>query len=158
MAIGKLVAGEGRNIVAAHATMQMEVRGETQEVNDFLADNVEHIIAGVEKAYQVQAKIERVGEASTLVPCPKLFDKLEEAMHDVPDIKVLPRTHAASGSEDCSWHIRRIANHGGQAGFFMFGCEHKGHHRPDFDVQDETNLPVALKVFVSFAKKVNGLS
>ena len=158
VAIGKLVAGEGRNIVAAHATMQMEVRGETQEVNDFLADNVEHIIAGVEKAYQVEAKVERVGEASTLVPCPKLFDKLEEAMHDVPDIKVLPRTHAASGSEDCSWHIRRIANHGGQAGFFMFGCEHKGHHRPDFDVQDETNLPVALKVFVSFAKKVNGLS
>ncbi len=157
ISVGKLMAGEGRNIVAANATMQMEVRGETQEVNDFLAQNVYNIIEGVEKAYQVKAEIERVGEASTLVPCPKLFDKLEEAMRDVEGIKVLPRTHAAAGSEDCSWHIRKVAQHGGQAGFFMYGCEHKGHHRPDFDIQDEQNLPVALKVFISFAKKVNGL-
>ena len=155
ISVGKLIAGVGRNIVGAHACMQMEVRGETQEVNDYLAENVYHIIEGVEKAYSVQAHIERVGEASTLVLCPKLFDKLEEAMREVEGVSVQPRYHGAAGSEDCSWHIRKVAEHGGQAGYFIFGCEHLGHHRPDFDVQDEKNLPVALKVLVNFAKKTN---
>lgn len=156
VAVGKLIAGEGRNIVAAHATMQMEVRGETQEVNDFMADNVEHIIEGVEKAYQVTAKVERVGESSTLVVCPEIFDKLEKAMSEVKGVKILPRFHAPTGSEDCSWLIRKVVSHGGQAGFFLYGCEHKGHHRPDFDIQDETNLPVAFNTFISFAKLING--
>lgn len=156
VAVGKLVAGEGRNIIAAHASMEMEVRGETQEVNDFMADNVEHIIEGVEKAYQVSAKVERVGESSTLVVCPKCIEKVEEAVQKVPGVKLMPRFHGAAGSEDCSWLIRKVASHGGQAAYFIFGCEHKGHHRPDFDIQDEKNLPVAFNVFVNFAKLVNG--
>lgn len=156
VAVGKLVAGEGRNIVAAHAMMQMEVRGMTQEVNDFMAENVEHIIEGVEKAYQVKARIERVGEASTLVVCPEIMDKLEEAMRRVPSVKVLPRFHEQTGSEDCSWLIRKVAEHGAQAAYFLYGCEHKGHHRPDFDIQDEKNLPVAFKTCVSFAQLING--
>lgn len=156
VAVGKLVAGEGRNIVAAHAMMQMEVRGETQEVNDFMAENVERIIEGVEKAYQVTARVERVGEASTLVVCPEIMDKLECAMHQVEGIKVLPRFKEQTGSEDCSWLIRKVADHGGQAAYFLYGCEHLGHHRPDFEIQDETNLPVAFKVYVNFARLING--
>ncbi len=155
VAVGKLNAGEGRNIVAAHATMQMEVRGSTQEVNDFMAENVEHIIEGVERAYQVKANIERVGESSTLVLCPKIFDVLEEAMHKVPGAKVLPRYSAPAGSEDCSWLIRRVAEHGGQAGFFLFGALNHGHHRPDFDIQDTQTLPIGFNTFIEFAKIVN---
>ena len=155
ISVGKLIAGSGRNIVAADAMMQMEVRGVTHEVNEFLAQNVQHIIEGVEKAYQVKARIERVGEATTLELCPVLYDKLEQTMHEVDGITVIPRGPGSSGSEDCSWQIRKIVEHGGQAGFFMYGCEHQGHHRPDFDIQDETNMPVALKVFINFAKKVN---
>lgn len=155
VAVGKLNAGEGRNIVAAHATMQMEVRGSTQEVNDFMAENVEHLIEGVERAYQVKANIERVGESSTLVLCPKIFDVLEEAMHKVPGAKVLPRYSAPAGSEDCSWLIRRVAEHGGQAGFFLFGALNHGHHRPDFDIQDTQTLPIGFNTFIEFAKIVN---
>ena len=155
VSVGKLMAGEGRNIIAAHASMEMEVRGETQEVNDFMAENVENIIAGVEKAYQVKAEISKVGESSTLVLCPEMYSKMEEAMHNVPGISVKARYHGPAGSEDCSWLIRKVAEHGGQAGFFIYGCEHKGHHRPDFDIQDERNLPVAFNVYVSFAKLVN---
>ena len=155
VAVGKLVAGEGRNIVAAHAMMQMEVRGGTQAVNDFMVDNGNRIIEAVETAYQVKAKITRVGETSTLVVCPPLLDKVEEAMRAVPGIKILPRYHGADGSEDCSWLIRKVASHGGQAGFFLYGCEQKGHHRPDFEIQDETNLPVAFKIFLSFVKLIN---
>ena len=77
-------------------------------------------------------------------------------MSEVKGVKILPRFHAPTGSEDCSWLIRKVVSHGGQAGFFLYGCEHKGHHRPDFDIQDETNLPVAFNTFISFAKLING--
>ena len=61
-----------------------------------------------------------------------------------------------TGSEDCSWLIRKVADHGGQAAYFLYGCEHLGHHRPDFEIQDEINLPVAFKVCLNFAQLING--
>ena len=36
VSVGTLHAGEGRNVVAEHAKLQMEVRGETEEVNDYM--------------------------------------------------------------------------------------------------------------------------
>ena len=41
----------------------------------------------------------------------------------------------------------RVREHGGKAGFFCFGTRHKGHHRPDFDVEDEDAMLLAWRVF-----------
>ena len=52
--IGKLISGVGRNIVAPHAYMQLEVRGESTEINDYMAANVEMTVKGMAAAYGVQ--------------------------------------------------------------------------------------------------------
>ena len=36
--VGTLVAGQGRNVVAPNAFMQLEVRGETEELNAYMRD------------------------------------------------------------------------------------------------------------------------
>ena len=50
VAVGTLHAGEGRNVTPVHADMELEVRGETAEVNDYMRDSVFRIVDGVAQA------------------------------------------------------------------------------------------------------------
>lgn len=102
VAVGKLNAGEGRNVVPSHAHMELEVRGSTAEVNAFMAEYVEDIFAGVEKAYRVKATITKAGESTTLLPSPRLYDLVEDVMREVPDAKLHPRVTGPSGSSSCA--------------------------------------------------------
>ena len=60
-----------------------------------------------------------------------------------------------AGSEDCSYMMRRVQEHGGQAAFFLFGCNHNGHHQCDFDIQDTESMPEGLGVFVGVLKRLH---
>ena len=158
VSVGTLHAGEGRNVIAAQAKLQMEVRGDTEEVNAYMRDYVYDIFAGVDKAYRVHSEISIAGESTTLLQSPELYDVVESVMHEVTGATVIPRIHVPSGSEDCALFIRRVIQKGGQAAFILYGCNHPGHHRPTFDVQDEQSLPLAFQIYTDFAKKVNGLT
>lgn len=154
IAIGKLVAGEGRNVTPVHAFMQLEVRGQTAEVNDFMTENVYRIAQGVASAYGVEVKVTKVGQATTLTASPEANYVLRQAAEKIPDVRVL-ELNRGGGSEDCSILVRRVQQRGGKAGFFFYGCRHKGHHRCDFDIQDTQNLPLALKMFVNILAITN---
>ena len=157
VSVGTLHAGEGRNVIPAHARLQMEVRGETEEVNGYMRDYVYDIFSGVDKAYRVKSTVTMAGESTTLLQSPELFDKVEEVMKTVPNTTMLPRIHAPSGSEDCAYFIRRVIQKGGQAAFILWGCNHHGHHRQNFDIQDESSMPNAFNVYTGFARKMNGI-
>lgn len=157
VSVGTLHAGEGRNVIAAHAKLQLEVRGETEEVNAYMRDYVTDIFAGVDKAYRVHSTVTKAGESTTLLTCDGIYEILEDAMREVPNAKLMPRVHAPSGSEDCALFIRRVIQKGGRAAFILYGCNHQGHHRPNFEIQDEVSLPVAFGVYTGFAKRVNGM-
>ena len=158
VSVGTMHAGEGRNVIPAHARLQMEVRGETEEVNGYMRDYVYDIFAGVDKAYRVKSTLTKAGESTTLLQSPALFDKVEDVMRHVPNTTLLPRIHAPSGSEDCALFIRRVIQHGGQAAFILWGCNHHGHHRQNFDIQDERSMPIAFNVYTGFAIKMNGIA
>ena len=57
VSIGRIEAGEGRNVVATHGRLELEVRGATKEVNDFLADEVHRIVHGMAEVYGVKGKV-----------------------------------------------------------------------------------------------------
>lgn len=154
IAVGKLMAGEGRNVTPVHATMQLEVRGQTAEVNDFMTDNVYRIAQGVASAYGVEVEVTKVGQATTLVASPEANYVLSQAAEKIPGVRVL-ELNRGGGSEDCSILVRRVQEKGGKAGFFFYGCRHKGHHRSDFDIQDTQNLPLALEMFVNILEITN---
>ena len=50
VAVGTMNAGEGRNVTPAHADMQIEVRGETGPVNDWMTERVKSIVRAFRKA------------------------------------------------------------------------------------------------------------
>ena len=153
--IGKLVSGTARNIVAEHAYMQLEVRGETTEINDYMARNVETTVKGLAQAYGVQYELKRMGEAVTYQGDEEACQILLEEARQVPGVESVVDMNAKVGSEDCTMLIRRVQEHGGEAAFFYFGCDHHGHHRGDFEIQDEVSLPIGWGVFTRFVQRIN---
>lgn len=157
IAVGTLHAGEGRNVTPVHAKIELEVRGANHEVNRYMADNVERIVKGTAEAYEVTAGLKKVGEATTLAVSEEASDLVADCAADLADVTVR-EYNDISGSEDCTILLARAAEHGAQTAFFLYGCDHRGHHRSDFDVQDEKSLPIALRLMSSIVLKLNRLA
>ena len=155
VAVGKLVAGEGRNITPAHAHMECEVRGSTHEANEFMFSRAQEVVKGAADMLGVKYDLIKTGQATTLVTTPEAMETMRKAAEAVPGVTV-EDIHHCGGSEDCTLFMRRVAEHGGNPGFFLFGCENKGHHRPDFDIQDTVNLKPGFEVFTNIATAVCG--
>ena len=153
--IGKLISGVGRNIMAPHAYMQLEVREETTEINDYMAANVEMTVKGLAAAYGVQYRLTRMGEAVTYKGDEQAVEAVKTAASSVQGVESVVDMNAKVGSEDCTMLIRRVQEHGGKAAFFYYGCNHPGHHRADFCIQDEVSLPIGWGVFVNFIRGRN---
>lgn len=156
ISVGRLVAGEGRNVTPVHATMQLEVRGATAAVNDYMTESVYRIVDGIKTAYDVEARVEKAGEATTLPVSPVLLDRLERVAGTIPGVRV-ERISRPSGSEDCTMLMRRVIEHGGEAAYVLYGANQNGHHRADFDIEDEKSLPIAFEFLRAFFADANGL-
>lgn len=156
VAVGRVEAGEGRNVVAQHGFLQVEVRGSTKSVNDFLTEEVYRIVRGVSELYGVSGEVIKVGEACRYVCDPQAVEVLLQAAQKVPGLTKVERWTTERGSEDCSLFAERVRSRGGKAGFFDFGCKHQGHHRPDFDIEDEEALLVAYQIFTNAIASING--
>ena len=154
--IGRFESGTGRNIIAENAFLQLEVRGESTEINDYMAANVEMTVKGLAAAYGVDYELTRMGEAVTYRGDEEAVTIVKEAAAKVPGVESVVDMNAKVGSEDCTMLIRRVQEHGGKAVFFYYGCNHPGHHRGDFCIQDETSLPIGFGVFSGFIQRING--
>ena len=157
VAVGRLVAGEGRNVTPVNAYMQTEVRGETAEINEYLCEKIEHIVKGNAEAYEVEGRIEKVGEATTIIECPDVLNDLKEIAQSLPEVTKVVDLCSPAGSEDFTMMLRHVVQRGGVGGMFRWGCNHHGHHRADFDLQDTQSMPIGFEVFTRYAQKVNGI-
>ncbi|MDL2059376.1 amidohydrolase [Mesosutterella sp. AGMB02718] len=155
VAVGRLDAGEGRNITPVHAHMECEVRGSTFAANDYMFSRAQEVVKGSAEMMGVKYEIIKTGQAGVIETTDAALAAMHKAAGEIPGIKVRDY-HNAGGSEDCTLFMHRVAEHGGNPGFFLFGCNHHGHHRPDFDIQDTKNMKPAFLVFVNLARDICG--
>lgn len=155
ISIGRLVAGEGRNVVPVNAYLQLETRGSSEEVNQFMVDNVRRIVAGTAQSFEVEASVEPVGHATVLEADDEVTDDLLAVAREIPFIHKVERNDGIAGSEDVTMICRRVRAHGGKVGFYIFGCNEHGHHKGDFCLQDEESLREAFEMDVRFLLRKN---
>lgn len=155
VSIGRIEAGEGRNVVAAHGRLELEVRGATKEVNDFLTNEVHRIVHGMSEVYGVKGTVVKTGESCRYLCDAEAVSLLEDVAKDLPDGTKATVFRTERGSEDCAVLADRVRSKGGKAGFFCFGTRHKGHPRPDFDVEDEDAMLLAWRVFTGVLARLN---
>ena len=154
---GKLMAGEMRNVVPVHATMQMEVRGATNELCQYIFSQVERAVKANAEAFDVEYKITKVGEAFTMNPTPELAKLIEKCAGEVVGADHVDYYSEKGGSEDATILMARVQQHGGKAAHFYYGADHNGQHRSDFDPDDVKSMPVGFSVQVKLIEATNGL-
>ncbi len=148
--VGKLIAGESRNVIPVHASMEIETRGETAELDKFMVENVKRIVTSSAAAFDLTAKVEIIGSAVNLETDKEISLKLQEIAEANNLAEKVTYHNDVPASEDCTWLIKRVREKGGKAGYFMFGCNNNGHHKSDFSIQDESTLPVGLKMLKQY--------
>lgn len=155
--VGEFHAGSGRNIIPDHAVLIAETRGETSEINQYVKEQVQSIVDGAARMYQLDYNLEVAGEALNCDCSPGLAEMLKQCAESQPEIdKVLLESSDSAGSEDATYFMERVQRGGGLATYCIFGTElAAGHHNEKFDIHEDTLLP-AVEILYRAAEKLGG--
>ena len=155
--VGTLVAGSGRNVIADEAKMQIEVRGETTELNDYVRGYTENILAGAAQMYGCTYDIRLMGSAISLHSDEVLAERVKKVCTEKLGLTCTDTLMVKStGSEDASYMMQRVQERGGQACFFRPITEISGtSHNRYYDFGEDL-LGNAVKTFAGMALDVLG--
>lgn len=146
--VGRIEAGTGRNVIADNGKMEIEVRGETTEVNQFAEEYALRILESSAQMHGVTCEIKKMGSALSMSSDEALAKKVKEVCERLGDIRVSSTLMSKnSGSEDISYMMNRVLEHGGQAVFMRGLTTITGDaHERNFDF-DESVLLNLVKIF-----------
>lgn len=140
--VGVLEGGSGRNVIAESAKFLMELRGETDEVLDYMIDRARAVIGGAAMAQGVESHIEIVGSTTTGNSDADLAKRIADASRNVRNLNIQLEPHITGGSEDATFLMRRVQARGGDAVYCAIGSDlPSGHHTPRFDIQERDMGP-----------------
>ena len=149
--VGTLVAGSGRNVIADEAKMEIELRGDTTELNEYMVEKAKKILQSSAEMYDCTCELRLMGAADSLASdealCLRVRNVLQELGMPVPQTLVL----RIGGSEDVSYMMNRVQEQGGQATFMRLITKMAaGAHNRRFDF-DEVVLANGVKAFCAVA-------
>lgn len=154
--VGVLHAGTGRNVIPDRAVLELEVRGETTEINAFMAKSAVDICEGAAKMQGCTLEMIKMGEAEGQHSDSALIERIADVVkRDLPDLTLSSVQNAQNwGSEDISIMMNRVQAHGGLATYMRVMTPMAGaQHTVTFDF-DESVLVRSVRVFCAAAMDV----
>ena len=147
--VGTMHAGTGRNVVPDEAKLELEVRGETTEINHYMDECATRICRAAADMYGCTCDMVMMGAADSQRSDMELVDRIAAMIGShLPDLRVSSCTNAQNwGSEDISIMMNRVQEHGGQAVYMrsMTSME-SAQHTVNFDF-DEKVLSKGIEIF-----------
>ncbi|MBQ2948978.1 MAG: amidohydrolase [Clostridia bacterium] len=154
--VGTLRAGTGRNVIPDRAVMELEVRGETTDINVFMARSAVAVCEGAANMQGCTVEMIKMGEAEGQHSDLSLIERIAGVVkRDLPDLTLSSIQNAQNwGSEDISIMMNRVQARGGLATYMrvmtpMAGAQHTV--RFDFD---EQVLSRSVRVFCAAAADI----
>jgi aminobenzoyl-glutamate utilization protein A len=135
--VGTLHGGTARNAVPSEAKLELETRGENQEINRDLRRRAEEVIEASAKMYGVSCEVVEVGSA----PAYK-YVKNEFTDHVLELLKTqgfnVNEDAFMGASEDITYMFDEVEKSEGKALYLIFGTKLSApHHHPSFDFSEE---------------------
>jgi len=144
--VGKLIAGEGRNVICPEARLVIETRGATTELNDYMVERATRVLTSAAAMYDCTVDIIAMGSAPLAESDKTLGERVESVALSMEGFS-LHSPESGGGSEDYTYMMRRVQALGGLATHIGLGADTGagGHHTATFDF-DERALVDAVKL------------
>ena len=144
--VGRLEAGEGRNIIPANAALYAETRGETTELNDFMYDKAKKVIEHCALMYDQEFEIKTAGGCKSGTCDHEMISVLRQAAEKVSfyNPEYIEDCVNFGASDDVTEFLSAVQAQGGIASYCMIGTEiSAGHHNYRFDFNEATLAPAS---------------
>lgn len=147
--VGRIEAGTARNVVADRATMEIELRGDSQAAMDFMEQRGRIVLEAAAMAQGCTLDVvsrgvtigERSSEAAKLVvgKAAALVVGEQSVLNEWP----------LGGGDDAAYFMKRVLDRGGEAAYFIVGSDLvAGHHATTFDFQ-ERDIAIGARVLAN---------
>ena len=151
--VGVISGGSGRNVIPSYAQIQFETRGENSNINDFMKERARTIVEASALMYDVDYKLECVGDAESFVISDNFDEEIAELALETQIYDRVETRGSMNASEDCTAFMNRVASHGGKATYMMFGSNLASqHHTPTFDFDEQTLTDTAAFLAITALK------
>lgn len=135
--VGLANAGSGRNVIADYAYMQIETRGETSEINEYVRSYAENIIKNACQMHNCKYQISLEGEAGSFESDIGLMELISDVADEL-GLKYKDMRLSLSGSEDVSYMMEEVQKQGGKADFIRLVTEVDSiAHNSSYDFNEE---------------------
>ncbi|PSP37592.1 amidohydrolase [Halobacteriales archaeon QH_7_65_31] len=142
---GRVEGGTASNIIPESATMEIEVRGETTELKEYVHERAIDALEGAARSYGCAVDVDVVGDAPSATSDESLVELVANAADSVDSVESLVRRGDIGGSEDATYLMEHVQENGGDACYVGVGTSHPGgHHTATFDVEEET-IPIGVE-------------
>lgn len=147
--VGKLIAGEGRNVICPEARLVIETRGATTELNDYMVERATRVLTSAAAMYDCAVDVIAMGSAPLAESDKALGERVEAVALSIGGFSLHPSENGG-GSEDYTYMMRRVQERGGLATHIGLGAGigAGGHHTATFDF-DERALVDAVKLLAA---------
>lgn len=115
--VGTIHAGSGRNVIADYGKIELEVRGATTGVNDYMEEHAIKILESCAMMYDLTVEIEKKGQAPSMSSDESLVERLDRALTQQGINTSTTEMLALHDSEDIAAMMQCVQKHGGQATF-----------------------------------------
>ena len=149
--VGTLQAGSGRNVICDRAKLEVEVRGATTEVNQYVEDYARRIAESAAAMHNCGCEIKLMGAAESLQSHPDMVRYCEKVCREKLGMRPTPPGQGAGASEDYAYMVNRVHSHGGKGLFFSTLSPCAGpFHSKVFNFQEDA-LCNGVKMFCALA-------
>ena len=148
--VGVIRGGSNSNVVADEAMISMEVRGEPDEINQYMDRRAKEICQAAAMMEECSCEMRLMGRAPSQVSSPELIDRISNLVRNhLPQYRVSSNPNAKNwGSEDIGFMMNRVQEQGGQAVYMRTMTKMASpQHTVRFDVDED----VLVKGAVSFS-------
>ncbi|MFB6296276.1 MAG: amidohydrolase [Halobacteriales archaeon] len=143
---GVVAGGTATNVIPEEARIDGEVRGETTELREYTREHADRILQAAAEMHDCEVSIGRSSEAPSAESDRELAEVVADVAAGVAGVDSIVDSDDLGGSEDATYLMRRVQEHGGKAAYVGIGTDHPGgHHSATFDV-DEASIRIGVEV------------
>ncbi len=149
--VGTIHAGTGRNVVAETAKLEIEVRGASTKLNEYMEIYALDVIYGAARMHDNEVVIDKMGSASSIHCSVDFMEEIKNMLkQEHPEIIVGKKNESPlQASDDFSIMMRYVQNRGGKATYLKILSDTSATlHHPSYDF-DEESLEIACTTLSS---------